>query len=134
MRESLEPETFAPARPTAGALAARVVLLAGAGAVLWRLASLAGDPWLAVAPGSFAGTGAAALAAVELSGDAAWYLARGQAVQVPSAPAAGMLRLYDDGGCFLGVGEVLRDGRVAPRRLLRRQAPETQRDSLPPPG
>jgi len=66
MRESLEPETFAPARPTAGALAARVVLLAGAGAVLWRLASLAGDPWLAVAPGSFAGTGAAALAALAL--------------------------------------------------------------------
>jgi len=29
-----------------------------------------------------------------------------------------MLRIYGEDGRFLGVGEVLADGRVAPKRLL----------------
>ena len=56
---------------------------------------------------------------VALSRDAAYYLARGQAVLVAHAPRAGLVKLYDDRRRFLGVGEVQDDGRIAPRRLLR---------------
>jgi tRNA pseudouridine55 synthase len=52
-----------------------------------------------------------------LTGDSAWYFARGQAVFVPGAPTSGRVRVYGDGR-FLGVGEIESDGRVAPRRLL----------------
>lgn len=47
---------------------------------------------------------------------------RGQSVQVPEPPAAAWVRLMDSEHAtpqFVGVGEVLEDGRVAPRRLLR---------------
>ncbi len=55
---------------------------------------------------------------VRLSGDAAFYLRQGQAVLVPHAPTEGWVRLYEGESRFLGMGEVLDDGRVAPRRLL----------------
>jgi tRNA pseudouridine55 synthase len=53
----------------------------------------------------------------ELTGDAAWYFTKGQPVFVPGAPAQGRLRVYADRR-FLGVGEIISDGRLAPRRLL----------------
>jgi len=46
------------------------------------------------------------------------YLIQGQAVIVPHAPTEGMLRIYNENHDFLGVGEVLDDGRIAPRRLV----------------
>jgi tRNA pseudouridine55 synthase len=55
---------------------------------------------------------------VTLSADAAFYLSQGQPVLVPKAPTEGMVRLYDRGGGFLGVGEILDDGRVQPKRLV----------------
>ena len=64
---------------------------------------------------------------VTLTGDAAYYLRQGQPVIVPHAPTAGWVRLAEaaspemsegDAARFLGVGEVLDDGRVAPRRLI----------------
>ncbi|HXG27285.1 MAG TPA: tRNA pseudouridine(55) synthase TruB [Nevskiales bacterium] len=55
----------------------------------------------------------------ELDADSAWYLQRGQPVQVARAPRQGLLCLYGPGRRLLGVGEVLEDGRIAPRRLLR---------------
>ena len=61
---------------------------------------------------------------VTLTGDAAYYLRQGQPVIVPHAPTAGWVRLAEaapsegNGAHFLGVGEVLDDGRVAPRRLI----------------
>lgn len=55
---------------------------------------------------------------VILSSQSAYYLCQGQAVMVPKAPSEGMVTLFSDGGGFLGVGEVLDDGRVAPRRLM----------------
>ncbi len=58
---------------------------------------------------------------VRLSTDAAYYLQMGQAVVVPRAPTEGWVRLYNGEGAFLGAGEVLDDGRIAPRRLLRRE-------------
>ncbi|MBT8445698.1 MAG: tRNA pseudouridine(55) synthase TruB [Gammaproteobacteria bacterium] len=57
--------------------------------------------------------------AVNLTEDAAHYLTRGQAVLVPRAPTHGQVRVYDHAGVFLGIGEVLDDGRIGPRRLLR---------------
>ncbi|MFU8813778.1 MAG: tRNA pseudouridine(55) synthase TruB [Pseudomonadales bacterium] len=59
---------------------------------------------------------------VRLNGDSAYYLRQGQPVIVPHAPASGWVRLFqqrDEGSSrFIGVGEVLDDGRVAPRRLV----------------
>jgi tRNA pseudouridine55 synthase len=56
--------------------------------------------------------------ALELSEDAAFYVRQGQAVWVPQAPIAEAVRLYGAGGVFLGMGSVLEDGRIAPKRLL----------------
>jgi tRNA pseudouridine55 synthase len=56
--------------------------------------------------------------AVSLSEDAAFYLRQGQAVLVPQAPTAGLVRLYDPSRRFIGVGAILDDGRVQPKRLL----------------
>jgi tRNA pseudouridine55 synthase len=46
-------------------------------------------------------------------------LLNGQTIQIREMPAKGWVRLY--GGCknrFLGIGEVLQDNWVAPRRLI----------------
>jgi len=56
---------------------------------------------------------------VHLAADAAHYLCQGQAVWVPKAPARGWVRLFGPDG-FLGMGAMLDDGRVAPKRLLSR--------------
>ncbi|MEM9621074.1 MAG: tRNA pseudouridine(55) synthase TruB [Pseudomonadota bacterium] len=59
---------------------------------------------------------------VLLTDATAFYLRQGQPVQVPHAPTSGWVRLSEDSNGedkqFLGVGEVLDDGRVAPRRLV----------------
>jgi tRNA pseudouridine55 synthase len=59
---------------------------------------------------------------VRLNDDTAYYLRQGQPVIVPHAPTSGWVRLSEqlaEGATrFLGVGEVLDDGRVAPRRLV----------------
>ena len=57
--------------------------------------------------------------AVNLSADAAFYLQQGQPVLVPKAPTSGWVRLYRGQGEFLGMGEIIDDGRVAPRRLMK---------------
>ena len=55
---------------------------------------------------------------VSLNDDAAYYVRQGQPVQVPHAPTSGWVRMYQAGGRFLGMGQILDDGRVAPRRLM----------------
>ena len=70
---------------------------------------------------------------VELNGAPAFYLKQGQPVLVPHLPTTGWVRLYEGAaetatieasepaaahGRFIGVGEILDDGRVAPRRLI----------------
>lgn len=49
----------------------------------------------------------------------AFYLLRGQSVFLPQAPKSGWMRLVEKNGGFLGVGEVLENGKIAPRRLVR---------------
>jgi tRNA pseudouridine55 synthase len=65
--------------------------------------------------------------AVELTELTASYLKQGQPVQIPNAPTEGWVRIFSesDGARerredenFLGVGEILEDGRIAPRRLV----------------
>ena len=58
------------------------------------------------------------LPGVNLSDDAAYYLCRGQPVKAANVPRNGWVRLYADKAGFLGVGKVLDDGRVAPKRLF----------------
>lgn len=56
-----------------------------------------------------------------LAADAAYHVRQGQPVVISHAPTSGWVRLSDVAGeapRFLGVGEVLQDGRIAPRRLL----------------
>ena len=48
----------------------------------------------------------------------AQFIRNGHPVIVPRAPTAGWVRMYDPAHRFVGVGEILDDGRVAPRRLL----------------
>jgi tRNA pseudouridine55 synthase len=55
---------------------------------------------------------------VEVSADVADFLRQGQPVQVPRAPAHGLVRLYERGGGFLGMGRIHDDGRVGPKRLM----------------
>jgi len=55
---------------------------------------------------------------VRLSESGGFYIRQGQPVQVPNAPRDGMVRVALESGEFLGVGEILDDGRVAPRRLI----------------
>jgi tRNA pseudouridine55 synthase len=60
----------------------------------------------------------AAVPVVRLTSLATHYLLRGQPVSSHHQHAPGWVRLYDDRDRFLGMGEVLDDGRVAPRRLF----------------
>lgn len=54
---------------------------------------------------------------LNLAASIAFYMKQGQPVIVPRAPTQGSVRLFSEGN-FLGVGEILDDGRVAPRRLV----------------
>lgn len=53
-----------------------------------------------------------------LDPDSAYYLQRGNPVWLSRQNVRGAARLYDAQGKFLGVGETLDDGKIAPKRLL----------------
>lgn len=55
---------------------------------------------------------------IELTDDLSFYLRQGQPVQVPRAPTSGFVRLQDAVTGFIGIGFILPDGRVAPKRML----------------
>lgn len=65
-----------------------------------------------------ADTAVHALPKVILAEAAGFYLRQGQPVLVPKAPTEGLVQLQLASGEFIGVGEILDDGRVAPRRLV----------------
>jgi len=56
--------------------------------------------------------------AVRLSENSTYYVRQGQAVQVAKAPTSGWVRLFASNDQFIGVGQIMDDGRVAPKRLL----------------
>ena len=47
-----------------------------------------------------------------------FYVRQGQPVLVANLPTSGLVRLELETGGFLGIGEILDDGRVAPKRLV----------------
>ena len=58
---------------------------------------------------------------VELTELGVSYIKQGQPIQVSKAPTAGWVSIFsasDDKDTFIGVGEIIEDGRVAPRRLV----------------
>lgn len=63
-------------------------------------------------------TAVQAYPAVQLTTSASFYLRMGQAVRAPMTIKSSLVRLLSEDKKFLGVGEVLPDGRVKPHRLL----------------
>ncbi len=59
-----------------------------------------------------------ALPDIRVTEDSGYYLRQGQPVLVPRLPTEGVVRIHTESGEFIGVGEVLEDGRLAPRRLV----------------
>jgi tRNA pseudouridine55 synthase len=59
------------------------------------------------------------LPAVELNEEMSIQASHGNPLFVPQAPVQGCVRLYGGSAGFLGLGEVLEDGRIGPRRMLR---------------
>lgn len=55
---------------------------------------------------------------VEVPEQSAFYLRKGMPVVTSGLPESGFVSLLEIGGNFIGVGEVLNDGRVTPRRLV----------------
>jgi tRNA pseudouridine55 synthase len=58
------------------------------------------------------------LPALVLNDTTAHYFKQGQPVIVPKAPTNGLVAISQADGQFLGVAEILDDGRVAPKRLV----------------
>lgn len=56
--------------------------------------------------------------ALKLNQLATFYLQKGLTVIVPHAPAGGFVRLHNYNDQFMGIGEVLSNTRISPRRLL----------------
>jgi tRNA pseudouridine55 synthase len=53
-----------------------------------------------------------------LTSDMVHYARSGQPLLIPGAPVEGYVRLYDLHDSFMGIGMMLDDGRVAPKRLI----------------
>lgn len=53
-----------------------------------------------------------------LTEDLVYYLKQGKPVHTPNSPSKGRVRLRNAQNVFFGIGEMLEDGRVAPRRML----------------
>lgn len=58
---------------------------------------------------------------LQLTETTTYYIRQGQPVVVPQAPTSGWVRLFAEGDGFIGVGHILDDGRVAPKRLVNTQ-------------
>ncbi len=55
---------------------------------------------------------------VTISSDAAFYFKQGQAVWEPGKIPDGDLRVYEEGGQFIGLGQLLGNGKITPKRLV----------------
>jgi tRNA pseudouridine55 synthase len=62
---------------------------------------------------------------VSLDNDSSFYLCQGQPVVAANLPSEGLVRVAKESGEFLGVAEVLEDGRITPRRLVVSQEART---------
>ena len=55
---------------------------------------------------------------VSLAQDASHYFRQGQMVRADEVPQAGLVRVYSENVCFIGIGEALEGSRIKPKRLL----------------
>ena len=55
---------------------------------------------------------------VSLSSDSAYYFCQGQAILVANAPTSGWVRIFQGDSRFLGMGKMMENGKVAPKRLF----------------
>lgn len=55
---------------------------------------------------------------VDLTAKTAYYFCQGQSVRALELPKPGMARIYAEDNSFLGLGEVITDGTVSPKRLF----------------
>jgi len=55
---------------------------------------------------------------ITLDIDSAFYLQQGQAILHSGNIPEGLIRLYNEQGEFLGLGEQQSDGKIAPKRLI----------------
>jgi len=55
---------------------------------------------------------------IDLDADGTFYFRRGQALWLPRLEFSRVYRVYDEKQKFIGIAQVDRDGRLAPRRLL----------------
>jgi tRNA pseudouridine55 synthase len=58
---------------------------------------------------------------VILTSEMVYYMYQGQPLLIPNAPASGLVKLKSKDGKFLGVGEVLEDGKITPCRMYNEQ-------------
>jgi tRNA pseudouridine55 synthase len=56
---------------------------------------------------------------LQLTDEMLFNFCRGQAIQVPAFPTEGVVAITEKSGAFVGVGEVLEDGKITPKRLCR---------------
>lgn len=56
--------------------------------------------------------------ALQITDTSLYYVRQGQAVLVPQAPTHGWVRLFSAQREFIGVGQVLDDGRITPKRVF----------------
>jgi len=55
---------------------------------------------------------------LQLTEAMAFYIKQGQSILVPQAPKSGFVKLSSKNGTFLGIGEILSNGKVGPKRLI----------------
>lgn len=58
------------------------------------------------------------LPALTLNENNVFYLQQGRVITCENEKQLGLTRLYDEGGLFLGLGDVSIDGKIAPKRLV----------------
>lgn len=56
---------------------------------------------------------------ITLTADMIFYMHQGQPLVIPKAPDSGWVKMKSKNGQFLGVGEVMSDGKITPRRMCR---------------
>ena len=56
---------------------------------------------------------------ITLTADMVFYMKQGQAVFMPGAPTQGLVKMFSKSGKFLGVGEIIPDGKVTPRKMCK---------------
>jgi len=54
---------------------------------------------------------------ITLTADMVFYMHQGQPLVIPKAPDSGWVKMKSKSGQFLGVGEVMLDGKITPRRM-----------------